>query len=147
MELSQLPTRKQVISMTIQKRIPSRVMKKTGVERGKTLMSRATLQTMKRSNRLIARDVLIKKLINSMTLDDLLEVTRLSTQRLHGEEVSLTQATPQMKRCYKKIAKASNAASAKKLVNLMNTRIVELNNKAYAPSPQSLELYEKFMKE
>lgn len=142
MELLTLMTGKQVNDM------PTR---KVSISKSKHNVTRTKMQKAKKTSVLASNSkvkvplnkmINVDKLINSMTLDELLEASKISNEYLHGEKISKTHSQKAELYC-NMIVKRNDRNS----INVVNERIVELNQKIYTPSQQAKESYKKFMDE
>lgn len=88
----------------------------------------------------------IDSLINSMTYDDLLEASKLSTYYLHGEKAEVIKSL-KAKSYYNIVESVPNIKDAYKLNNKVNDRLVYLNKKRHPVTQQSINLYKKLMGE
>lgn len=90
----------------------------------------------------LSKIINVDKLINSMTLDDLLEASKITNEYLHGEKISKTNSQKAELYCNMTVRR-----NDKDTINALNKRIVELNQKKYTPSQQTRESFKKFMDE
>ena len=145
---------------TYQRKVKSRkrnanvnnVQSTTALER--PIGAKASLNTMSKNEIVIKQPSIHIRgtaagLINSMNLDELLEVSKMVELGIKGEKIP-TAKSPKAQKCARTILqlnrKGNTKPAAEKMINGLNERIIEVNKKT-TNTAESKRLYRKLMAE